>query len=281
MSPVHDQSYRRYGGTRLPLGRAWLVILRAGLRELAARRAFLGLLLLAWVPFLVRTIQIYAVLAYPQARDVLGVTPALFRDFVDTQGWFGFFVTIYVGAGLIAGDRRSNALQVYLSKPLLRIEYMAGKLGILFAALSAVIVLPSMLLLMMQVVLSGGLELHRANPHLAPALLLSSLLRTFVPALAMLALSSLSSSSRFVAVVYTGLLFVSETVYGVLTFVTGSTRVAWVSFSRNLDVVTDAMFRLPARYETPVVVAALVLVGVAVLSLSVLERRVRGVEVVS
>ncbi|MBN9001871.1 MAG: DUF2092 domain-containing protein, partial [Rhizobiales bacterium] len=40
------------------------------------------------------------------------------------------------------------------------------------------------------------------------------------------------------AVLYAGLLFVSEALYGILTLVTGSTRVAWVSFSRNLDVVT-------------------------------------------
>ena len=34
-------------------------------------------------------------------------------------------------AGLIANDRRANALQIYLSKPLMRMEYIGGKLGIL------------------------------------------------------------------------------------------------------------------------------------------------------
>ena len=34
MSPVHDQSYRRYQGVRVPAGRAWTVILRTGLRSL-------------------------------------------------------------------------------------------------------------------------------------------------------------------------------------------------------------------------------------------------------
>ena len=41
MSPVHDQSYRRYQGSRLPPGQAWLVIARAGLRQLIRRRPFL------------------------------------------------------------------------------------------------------------------------------------------------------------------------------------------------------------------------------------------------
>ncbi len=41
------------------------------------------------------------------------------------------------------------------------------------------------------------------------------------------------------------------------------------------------MFRLPARFDTPLVVSVLVLVCIAVVSMSILERRVRGVEVVA
>ncbi len=52
-------------------------------------------------------------------------------QFVEQQGFFIFFVTVFVGAGLIAADRRANALQIYLSKPLLRMEYIGGKLAIL------------------------------------------------------------------------------------------------------------------------------------------------------
>ena len=31
--PIHDQSYRHYGGTRAPVGRSWTVIAWAGIRE--------------------------------------------------------------------------------------------------------------------------------------------------------------------------------------------------------------------------------------------------------
>jgi len=41
------------------------------------------------------------------------------------------------------------------------------------------------------------------------------------------------------------------------------------------------IFRVPPRYETPVVVSLIVLLGLVVISLSILERRVRGVEVVA
>jgi ABC-type transport system involved in multi-copper enzyme maturation permease subunit len=281
MSPIHDQSYRRYQGARQPAGRGWVVIMRTGIRALLSRRMFIGVMVLAWLPFLVRTVQIWAVTMYPQARDVLPVNLAMFRNFVEFQGLFAFFVTVYAGAGLIAHDRRANALQLYLSKPLLRAEYVAGKLMILATFLLWATLLPALLLVLMQVILSGSLDFLRDSPGVIPAVILASLLRVVVAAFTMLALSSLSRSARYVAVLYTGVIFFSEAVYGVLRLVTGSTRVAWVSVTGNLSVVTDAIFQQPPRYDTPVAVSAIVLAGLVAVSISVLERRVRGVEVVA
>jgi ABC-2 type transport system permease protein len=281
MSPVHDQSYRRYQGKRDPHGRGWLVIAGAGIRAVLAKKMFLGLLLLAWVPFLVRTVQIYLITLYPQTGEILPLNVRMFQSFVEGQGLFAFFVTVYVGSGLIANDRRANALQVYLSKPILRVEYIAGKLAVLATFLVAVTLVPSVLLLLMQAVLSGSLDFLRQHPVVVPAMVLASLIRVIVASATMLALSSISRSARYVAVMYTGVIFFTEAMYGVLTFVTGSTRVAWVSITGNFDVVTDAIFREAPRYDTPVAVSFIVLIGLVVLSISVLERSVRGVEIVS
>ena len=281
MSPVHDQSYRRYGGTRQPVGQAWAVILRTGVRALVGRKLFIGLLIVAWLPFLVRSIQIYLVAAYPQANSFLPIDMRLFQRFIEFQALPAFFITVYVGAGLIASDRRARALQVYLSKPLLRTEYIAGKLGILLFYLALTTVVPSLLLIVMQVILSGSFTFVRENPSLVPAVFVASMIRVIVPAFAMVALSALSTSTRYVAIMYAGLLFFSEAIYNVLAFVTGSTRVAWISLGANFDVISDAIFQQTPRYETPVVVSVLVLTAVVVLAISVLERQVRGVEIVA
>lgn len=281
MSPIHDQSYRRYAGQRLPLGRAWTVIAWTGIRNLLARKMFLGLLIFSWIPFIVRSVLIYAVTVYPTAGQVLPVDAKMFMQFIEQQGVFIFFVTVFVGAGLIANDRRANALQIYLSKPLLRMEYIGGKLMILASILIFVTAVPALLLLALQVMFSGSTEFVRNNLHVVPAIVLASLVRVVVASFSMLALSSLSKSTRYVAIMYTGVLFFTEAVYAVLRGITGSSRVAWVSITANIDNVTDVMFRQAARYETPVVVSVLVLIGLVAVSVSVLERRVRGVEVVS
>jgi hypothetical protein len=149
------------------------------------------------------------------------------------------------------------------------------------AYLIGITLVPAFVLLLLQLLFSGSLDFLRSNLFVIPAVTLSSLTRVVVASFTMLALSSLSKSGRYVAILYTGAIFFTDAVYGVLRIVTGSSRVAWVSITGNLDLVTDYMFRQPPRYETPLIVSVLVLAGLVVVSFSVLERRVRGVEVVS
>jgi ABC-type transport system involved in multi-copper enzyme maturation permease subunit len=280
MSPIHDQSYRRYAGKRLPVGKSWTVIASEGIRTMLNKKAFLALLIFAWIPFIVRVVQIYVNAIYPQAGAFVGVDAKMFRDFLSQQGVFVFFMTIYVGSGLIATDRRANALQIYLSKPLLRAEYIGGKLLVLAAFLLSVTLVPALLLIMIQMGFAG-IDFLTTNLYVVPAVVLASLVQVVVASFTMLALSSLSKSSRYVSLLYTGAIFFTEGVFNTLRVITGSTRVAWVSITANLKQVTDAMFRLPAEYETPIIVSVLVLVALVVVSISVLERRVKGVEVVS
>jgi ABC-2 type transport system permease protein len=256
------------------------VIAKAGLMERLRERKFLGLLLVAWLPFIVRAVQMYLAANIPQAA-MLAPSAATFREFLDQQSIFVFFITIYVGSGLIANDRRANALQIYLSKPLTRVEYVAGKLVTLVMLLAAVTWLPGMLLLLLQMLFAGNFTFLRANLFLIPAITLFSAVLVLLSAFAMLALSSLSKSSRYVAIMYTGIMLFTNAIYGVLRLVTRGTSVSWVSFTASLEQVVDVIFRVPPRYETPVLVSFIVLLGLVVVSLSILERRVRGVEVVA
>ena len=278
--PIHDQSYRRYLGGRTMPGRAWTVIAQAGVMNMIRKRAFLGLLIFAWMPFLVRAVQVYVTTNYPQVA-MFAPTAETFRQFLEQQDFFVFIITIYVGAGLIANDRRANALQIYLSKPLMRSEYIAGKAAVLFVFLLMVTLVPALLLLLLQVLFAGSFEFLRKNLFLFPAITVASLLQSLLATFTMLALSSLSNSSRYVAVLYAGAVFFTQALYGALMAITGSTAISWMSFTANLAQVIDVIFRMKPRYDTPWAVSLLVIAGLVALSLSILERRVRGVEVVT
>ncbi|MBW8867155.1 MAG: ABC transporter permease subunit [Acidobacteria bacterium] len=278
--PIHDQGYRRYGGAKARTGTGWMVITRAGLRTFFAKRAFLGLLLVAWFPFFVRAVQIYAAANLPQAQ-FLAPTAETFRQFLDQQQIFVFFITVYVGAGLIANDRRANALQIYLSKPLTRAEYIFGKLAILMIFLSLVTWLPAIVLLIVQISFAGNFTFLARNLFLFPAITVFSFISVTMVAAAMLALSSLSNSSRYVGILYAAVIFFTQAVYGVVYAATRSSAMSWISFSANLSQIGDVIFRQTPKYDTPWPVSLLMIVGLIVLSAVVLDRRVRGVEVVA
>ena len=278
--PIHDQGYRRYAGRRGPHGRRWWVIARAGMMERLRERRFLALLLFAWAPFVVRAVQLYVSANFAQA-GFLAATPETFREFLDQQSIFVFIVTAYVGAGLIANDRRANALQIYLSKPLTRVEYVTGKLVTLAVFLVGVTFLPAILLLFLQMMFAGSMTFILENLFLIPAITLFSLIQVFVSAFAMLALSSLSKSRRFVAIMYAGIVFFTAAMYQALTAITGSRAWAWISPEDTLDIVADSIFRIPNPPAMPLPAALLTVIVVIAASVVILERRVRGVEVVT
>ena len=133
--PIHDQSYRHYAGGK------------------AAPRPVLDRDRVGRHPHLLQEARVHGADALRAARRSssapcrCGSAPTIrrprscaptaetFRQFLEQQGFFVFVITVYVGAGLIANDRRANALQIYLSKPLMRSEYIAGKLAVLFSFL--------------------------------------------------------------------------------------------------------------------------------------------------
>ena len=277
--PIHDQGYRRYLGSRAAVGRSWQVITRAGVRTVLSKRAFLGLMLLAWSPFVVRAVQVYIAANFSQA-SFLAPKAETFREFLGQQGIFVFFVTIYVGAGLIANDRRANALQVYLSKPLTRAEYVGGKLAILFLFLVGVTWLPAVTLLLIQIMFAGSFTFVRENIFLVPAITLFSLLQVLVASTTMLALSSMSKSARFVGVMYAGLIFFTSALFNAIRGITGRSTFAWISPTETLEQIGNIIFRLEPPFTLPPFGAVLALAVLIGGSIWILERQVRGVEVV-
>jgi ABC-2 type transport system permease protein len=278
--PIHDQGYRRYTGVRAPSGRAWSVIAKAGVRTLLSRRAFIGLLLISWVPFLVRAVQIYAATNVPQAQ-FLAPDARMFRQFLEQQEVFLFFITVYAGTGLIANDRRANALQIYLSKPLTRIEYIFGKFAILLTLLMLVTWVPAVLLVAIQVMFAGSFTFFTQHLFLLPAITVFSLIQVTSVSLTVLALSSLSRSSRYVGVLYAALIFFSQAIYGIVRGLTRDSTLAWLSMPLNLQQIGDVIFRIEPRFHMPVWSAFLAIGLLIAASIAVLERRVRGVEVVA
>jgi ABC-2 type transport system permease protein len=281
--PIHRERYRRrHSGVDLR-GGAWAVIAANGLRGLVRKRAFLFLMILAWIPVIVRGVQIWAAANVPGMSQIgmLAISPQMFRDFLNQQEPLVFFITVYAGSGLIADDIRANALQLYLSRPITRTEYIAGKAAILMAALAAVTLLPGILLLLLVPAFAGNMNFLRDNILLIPSISAYSMVQITLSAFLILAMSSLSKSRWFVAILYAGLSFFTHAVFGVVGAAIDGTAFSWVSIFANLNQVGDVLFRLPPRYDTHPLVSTAVIVLIIGVSMLVLSRRIRAIEVVT
>ena len=276
--PIHDQGYRRYSGARVLRARSWSVIARAGIAERLRERRFLALLLVAWLLFFVRAVQIYFGTTFVRA-SFFAPSAETFHSFLTQQRLFVFFITIYAGAGLIASDRQANALQLYLSKPITRHDYIVGKLATLAAFLIAVTWVPAMMLLMLQVLFSGSLEFVSTHPRLVPAITITAALQVALASMIMLALSSLSRSRRFAAMLYAVVTIFAGTIERVLQTATGAAGWVLLSPQNTLLVITDALFGIEP--EIPVTIALIAIVTLMAVCVAVLEQRVRGVDVVA
>jgi ABC-2 type transport system permease protein len=280
--PIYDQGYRRYEA-RGPLRtlRFW-PITREALRLVLSRRAFLGLLAVGWLPFVVRVIQIYIVTRFPEAGRVLPVDGRLFGEYLNTQIGLALFLTIFGGAGLIANDLRTGAILVYLSRPLTRRDYVLGKLSVLLALNASVTLVPALLLYGIGLALAPEQYMTWSLWWIGPAIVLHATLICVSISLLSLAVSSLTKSARIAGLGFFGLFVGLEMARGVLRNIFDVRGATLLSIQADLRGIGSALFGVtPSRFDlVDWPAAALVLLLVAAGCLLLLRSRVRAVEIV-
>jgi ABC-2 type transport system permease protein len=280
--PIYEQVYRRYEA-REPLRRLrFWPITREALRLVLAKRAFLGLLALSWLPFVVRLVQVYVVTRFPEAGRVLPVDGRLFGDFLNGQTGLSILLTVFGGAGLIANDLRTGAILVYLSRPLTRRDYVLGKLGVLMALLLSVTLVPALALYGLSVALAPEQFASWKLLWIAPAIVLHALVMALVLSLVTLAISALSRSARVAGLAYVGLIVGLEIVRGIVSASYDRPEAILLSLQANLYALGHALFGTTANQaDVHWMFSALLLAAVSLVCLAILRARVRAVEIVS
>jgi ABC-2 type transport system permease protein len=78
-----------------------------------------------------------------------------FWGFLQSQVWLAFVMTVWGVPGMMTRDLANHALQLYLSRPLSRPEYLLGKVSAVVLLLSAITWIPGLLLFGLQAQLEG------------------------------------------------------------------------------------------------------------------------------
>ena len=282
--PIYEQAYRKYEAREaLRTVRFW-PITREALRLILGKRAFLGLLVLAWLPFVGFLIYIWALTQFGQAAEgMASALPrggAVFAQFFKWQMLLGLLLTTFGGAGLVANDLRTGAILVYLSRPLTRRDYVIGKLSVLLAINLFVTFVPGLLLYGIAVALAPAQFLKWELAWLGPAVALHAVVMSLALSLPALAVSSLSRSARVAGLAFFGLLMGLDMVSGIVGAIGRWPATILFSIQACVNVLGDALLAAPREEALPWIYPALVLVALGIASLAVLRSRVRAVEIV-
>ncbi|MBI1851359.1 MAG: ABC transporter permease subunit [Planctomycetes bacterium] len=293
--PIFDQGFRAFEGTLAPPTHRFWTITKAGVRLAMKKKWTWVVVLLASIPFLVLLVTIYLRGTAEQAGNTLDQRiAATARDVLVINGerfWLFFFqfhagfivpmIVLFVGAGLIANDRRTNALEIYFSRPITKRDYIFGKLGIVLTFGLFVTLVEGVLLYVFHVTMKGEISYLAESYDLFLGIVACSLIITVPSAAAILAISSFVKSARFAGLTFFGTIMLTAAAGEILHGVTGTKQFWAVSYIANAQQLCTQILLDKPQFDFPWGVSLAVLVGITIVSFAVLWRRIRPVEIVS
>lgn len=149
--PIYEQKYQPWSGKLR--SHFWCVfsITWLGLTTALKRRSVQIVLGLAFVSLFI-WLGILILAGEIAGIGGVGLGNSIYWVFLDSQmGFFVWLLAAIAGGGLIANDIRMNAISMYFSKAITRLDYIIGKLGTIFILLWFVTFVPSSLLFIARV----------------------------------------------------------------------------------------------------------------------------------
>lgn len=299
--PIHDVGYRQGQPPEGHPWLRWLVIAEAGIR-LAWKNSWLRrMMFFAWMPtaFFGFCFFMYEQsFKNPETRvAVAWILERLPEDISTYQSWqtdpnearhevwafllMGFFrypqgVLMVMLVGLVAPrlisqDFRSRAFLLYFSRPITPIDYVLGKAAVVAAYLSAVTLLPALLLYAVGVMLSPDFSVVLATWDLPIRVVLASITLTIPTTVLALFLSSMTTESRYAGFAWFAIWAMGWVAYANLLRIGAGPQWSMLSLYHLLGRVQLWIFGLPAE---DVSAAAIMLIMVTVVSFIVLMTRI-------
>ena len=246
---IFDIGYQRYDGPRQGRNRARLAMLTSGLRQSmglgrGGRAKVLPVLMVASSVVPAAVFLVIAALTGGAFR------PIEYGDYFPITALLLLILTGILAPGLLISDRQDNVLSLYLVRPMVMFDYLAGRF-LAFFAMTTVIVLTGPLILALGYTLlsSNAVDELRDNWLDFPKILLAAAtIAAFLTAIP-LGVAAFTPRRAYAAAVVIGVVLVFGAGVGVLTstFTTSSNEV-------KRPITTEERAEAPqflARFEEP------------------------------
>jgi len=286
---IKEKGYSHWDGELSSKKLPWWPITGIGIKLTLKKKFFKLTYALALVPALVFLVMIYLAeriedfsVIMDGSSELIKVDPTLFKTYLSNDFLLFMIVIILVfsGAGLIADDIKYNSLQLYFSRPLRKQDYLLGKASVLVCFLLFLTLVPGLLLFIMKLIFSGGLKFFGDFPLLPISIIGYSIFMTVFFSFYTLLLSSISKSRRYVIILIVGIYFFSDILFAIFFDIFRSPYFSLFSIKVNLQQLGAAFFGVKAVHNVPWLYSLLILTGICCLSVIVLFKKVKGVEIV-
>jgi ABC-2 type transport system permease protein len=269
--PIFDQGYQHWHGDLSGHAWRWLTVTRQGLRAQMKSIWPRLVVLMAWIPALVlatalvfwgllekKSLPSWLSWFQDMLPDLIGKEPRAFRTAVWTFAYYLFFqfqtffsmiLVLMIGPALISQDLRFNAIPLYLSRPLRRIDYFVGKLGVIAVVLASVAIVPPVLAYVLGVAFSLDLSVVPDTYRVLLASIAGGLVVVVSAGTLMLAISSLSRNSRIIGAIWFGFWILTNLGAGGLY---GLARENWCllfSYTTNLERIQAALLDTESAWK--------------------------------
>jgi ABC-2 type transport system permease protein len=267
--PIFDQGYQHWDGQLSGHATRWLAITRQGIASQWKGWPVKVVVFTALIPALVLAgfLCLWGMLEQQSSYlepfmflfnglpDEVRKGPKEFRStywtlafhlFFNIEIGFTMFLVLLVGPRLISQDLRFNAIPLYLSRPLRRIDYFLGKLAVIGFFVGSVTLVPAVVAYLLGVTFSADFETVRETGFILVASIVYSLIVIVSAGTLILAISSLSKKSWVVGASWVGVWMISLAMGAILT---GSVKRDWcpaVAYTDNLLRIREALIDTPA-----------------------------------
>jgi ABC-type transport system involved in multi-copper enzyme maturation permease subunit len=269
------------------------VLSRYGFSRLFESRMFTAFTVVCFVPFLfglgyiylVNSTAVQALLNIRSGNAMAGtVNNKWFLGFLGFEGWMAFILTAWGAPGMISKDFANHSIQLYLSRPLSRAEYLLGKVSVLATLLSFTTWVPALILFAIEAELRGA-GWGRQNLWMAGSIFVACAL--WIGLISLLAMAiAVWVRWRIAATLLLFATFLLLPAFGfVMNLILRTTWGSLFNLPHMLTLVWASLFRIPLHHvqtsseAIPLWAAWASLLTVCLFSLWLLNLRLRAREV--
>jgi ABC-type transport system involved in multi-copper enzyme maturation permease subunit len=281
--PIREKGYYNWEGQLKESHVKWLPIFLNGIVQVFNKKRSKLLFAFASMPFLIFLAGVY-VATKPELKMLREIVQQIKTDTLLFYSFYTFgllifsmiVISVFAGSDLISGDMRFKSFTLYLSRPLSKMDYLMGKYSVVLFYLLLFTLVPGMLLIVAKLIFSGSFSV----PILVFA---SSILFPIVTALffssLILMVSSLTTNSKFVVVMFFGIVLGSNIVAQIFKEVFKNDQFYLLSIEKNIMNFGSFLFNTKSGLEIAGWPSGLILIGLTALFMTILYFRIDKAEV--